>query len=199
MSGQKVVDCDELKAEMKDFLLGRKMTDHIRSTITTADSDHTCQLCLSALTSEAAKDKVTISDPELFQCLLLNNDNNNEFESDLNGHLLLCRSCLAAFLKLGSLFQELRKLGEEFNELRLKIGKAIIVKSLGKSDREWKCWEKEVKLVGGIYPFAVKQVKGIVSETNNRSKGDPSQCGGKKGGERLGRKYGKCYQKKTSV
>jgi len=145
---------------------------------------------------------VTISDPELFQCLLLNN--NNDFESDLanddrNGHLLLCRSCLAAFLKLGSLFQELRKLGEEFNRLRLKIGKAIIVQSLGKSDREWKYWEKEVKLVGGIYPFAVKQVKGIVSETNS-TKGDPSlMIEGKKGGERLGRKYGKCYQKKTSV
>jgi len=150
-------DIKKLKTEMVNFLLGKKTIMESTSTIIT-DSYH-CQLCLSALTSETPKDKVTINDPDIFQCLLLKNEDCDTVLRDINQHgvLFLCRNCLSSFLKLGLLIKQLRKLADEFNQLRLEVGKQIIRKSLGYSEQEGKCWEMEVKTVEGSYPFAVKE------------------------------------------
>jgi len=158
-------DIKTLKKEMTDFLLGKKNLKSRSRSIIGGDKCQYCQLCLKEWTaSEAdAKNKVTINDRDLFQSLLLQDGDCERALQDRNHHgdLLLCRNCLSSLLKLGLLFKQLRKLGEEFNALRLEIGKGIIRKSLGKSEAQWKCWEKEVKLVG--YSFAVKEVETSLS------------------------------------
>jgi len=167
------VHCDikKLKTDMIDFLLGKNTIMESRSSIIT-DSDH-CQLCLRPIPTESPKDKVTINDPDIFQCLLLNNEDCDTALQDVNQHgvLFLCRNCLSSFLKLGLLLKQFRKLADEFNQLRLEIGKQIIRKSLGYSEQEGQCWETEVKTVEGSYPFAVKE--GTTLDLNFKREKEP--------------------------
>jgi len=80
------------------------------------------------------------------------------------------------FLQLGSHFKQLRCLAEEFNWLRLDVGRKIIVESLGKSEQEWNCWEKEVKLVEGISAFAdVEEVKRLITVINTNTTEDKDE------------------------
>jgi len=150
--------CDRLKEEMRDFLLGKK---------TSFAKGDKCQLCHKVLNGE--RDKVTIGDLELFQCLLLDQNAGGDVNDDSIGHLLLCGSCASPFLQLRSHFEQLRSLAQEFNWLRRDVGRKIIVDSLGKSQQEWNCWEKEVKMVEGIYPFAAKELKRLITVINTNT------------------------------
>jgi len=155
--------CDRLKEEMRDFLLGKK---------TSFSKVDKCQLCHNVLSGE--RDKVTIGDLELFQCLLLE-QNETDVNDDSIGHLSLCGSCASPFLQLRSHFEQLRSLAQEFNWLRRDVGRKIIVESLGKSQREWNCWENVVKMVEGIYPFAAEELKRLITVINSSTTKDKDE------------------------
>jgi len=76
--------------------------------------------------------------------------------------LLVCKKCDEEFKTLVDIFLKLEDLRKEFESVRRKLAKKIIVKSAKKTSKHFRCWEKEVERAGRIYPSLVQ-----LQEVNN--------------------------------
>jgi len=76
--------------------------------------------------------------------------------------LLACKKCDEELKTLVDIFLKLEDLRKEFESVRLKLAKKIIIKSAKKTTKHFECWEKEVDKVGRIYPSLVR-----LQEVNN--------------------------------
>jgi len=56
-----------------------------------------------------------------------------------------CEDCRKQFINLTQLSYQLEKLMEQFNHLRSKVGKLVILQSLSKSEEDWEEWAFETK------------------------------------------------------
>jgi len=65
----------------------------------------------------------------------------------------VCGQCEASLETLTDLFFQLEKLRTQFNDLRKKISREVVVRSLGRSQEEWESFfDEEIKPIEDYYP-----------------------------------------------
>jgi len=65
----------------------------------------------------------------------------------------VCGECEASLETLSDLFFQLEKLRTQFNDLRKKISREVVVRSLGRSQEEWESfYDEEIKPAESYYP-----------------------------------------------
>jgi len=130
-------------------------------------SQTSCGICFKTLPSvNYSKDQLfrKISEEEVgvvLQSLLV--PQNCQIDKISNSvPLLACKKCNEEFKALIDIFLKLEDLRKDFESVRLKLAKKIIIKSAKKTTKHFQCWEKEAERVGHIFPSLLQ-----LQEVNN--------------------------------
>jgi len=123
-----------------------------------------CKLCLAGSRARGSKKK------GLRQEVVVVFQRSLSLEPEAK-RLWVCGECEASLVNLSKLFFQLEDLRSQFNELRRKVAKNVVVRSLGRSRKEWKCFfEEEVKPAEDFYPSVNYSPRKEISNLNERER-----------------------------
>jgi len=88
----------------------------------------------------------------IVQSLTFENTNSLKLDSQNERIPFFCHECTNLLSSLGDLFFQIEKLMAQFNELRRKLGKEIILTSLKRSRSDWRNWSRRLTEVERFYP-----------------------------------------------
>jgi len=142
---------ESVKTALQRFFFGIHETEEEEETATTC-----CKVCSIETPSNVSLLSEEVLSVVQVALLVLPKSNDLEEMSKVNKCCLwVCTDCQAELEKLRSLFHQLEEYRSQFNYLRRKVGREVIVGSLGRSEEEWEgFFQEEIKPYEDFYPSA---------------------------------------------
>jgi len=118
------------------------------------ENSEKCDICFEPL--QSTKTSISINEDVLREVLRYLFTTDEDIESNIK-RLNSCEDCRRQFINLTQLSYQLEKLRKQFNHLRKKVGKLVILGCLSNSKQDWKEWIFETKYFEDFYPLRVPE------------------------------------------
>jgi len=135
---------------MEESVIKTALQAFFLANVAEEESSRQCKLCF-VQSSNGKVGKLSSDVVKVFQYSLLLQV--TPLKTSSRSLIWVCGECEASLETFSDLFFQLEKLRTQFNDLRKKISREVVVRSLGKSQEEWETfYDNEIKPSEDYYP-----------------------------------------------